>query len=68
MEGAVSTLIEEQALPFGIDDALEQFKQCTQVLRLIDIPYLAKITQYSTELMQRLWRIQSTSIPMTLLL
>ncbi|ELW79507.1 hypothetical protein ACINWCA92_1162 [Acinetobacter baumannii WC-A-92] len=40
VEGAVSTLIEEQALPFGIDDALEQFKQCTQVLRLIDIePY-----------------------------
>ena len=37
VEGAVSTLIEEQALPFGIDDALEQFKQCTQVLRLIDI-------------------------------
>ncbi|EPJ3750732.1 chemotaxis protein [Acinetobacter baumannii] len=54
VEGAVSTLIEEQALPFGIDDALEQFKQCTQVLRLIDIPYLAKITQYSTELMQKI--------------
>lgn len=54
VEGAVSTLIEEQALPFGIDDALEQFKQCTQVLRLIDVPYLAKITQYSTELMQKI--------------
>ncbi|MCG9492416.1 chemotaxis protein [Acinetobacter pittii] len=54
VEGAVSTLIEEQTLPFGIDDALEQFKQCTQVLRLIDIPYLAKITQYSTELMQKI--------------
>lgn len=54
VEGAVSTLIEEQALPFGIDDALEQFKQCTQILRLIDIPYLAKITQYSTELMQKI--------------
>ncbi len=54
VEGAVSTLIEEQSLPFGIDDALEQFKQCTQVLRLIDIPYLAKITQYSTELMQKI--------------
>ena len=54
VEGAVSTLIEEQTLPFGIDDALEQFKQCTQVLRLIDIPYLAKIIQYSTELMQKI--------------
>lgn len=54
VEGAVSTLIEEQTLPFGIDDALEQFKQCTQVLRLIDVPYLAKITQYSTELMQKI--------------
>ncbi|MGK3625755.1 chemotaxis protein, partial [Acinetobacter sp. A11] len=54
VEGAVTTLIEEQALPFGIDDALEQFKQCTQVLRLIDVPYLAKITQYSTELMQKI--------------
>ncbi|WP_202742797.1 chemotaxis protein [Acinetobacter calcoaceticus] len=54
VEGAVSTLIEEQTLPFGIDDALEQFKQCTQVLHLIDIPYLAKITQYSTELMQKI--------------
>lgn len=54
VEGAVSTLIEEQTLPFGIDDALGQFKQCTQVLRLIDVPYLAKITQYSTELMQKI--------------
>ena len=29
VETAVNTLAEEQALPFGIDDALNQFEQCT---------------------------------------
>ena len=54
VESAVSTLVEEQNLPFGIDDALNQLEQCTQVLHLIDMPYLAKITQYSAELMRKI--------------
>lgn len=54
METAVNTLAEEQALPFGIDDALNQFEQCTQVLALIDMPHLAQITQYSAELMRQI--------------
>lgn len=54
VEMAVNTLAEEQALPFGIDDALNQFEQCTQVLKLIDMPHLAQITQYSAELMRQI--------------
>lgn len=51
VESAVSTLVEDQTLPFGIDDALIQFEQCAQVLALVDMPSLAKIAQYSAELM-----------------
>ncbi|MFN4050505.1 MAG: chemotaxis protein [Acinetobacter junii] len=54
VETAVNTLAEEQALPFGIDDALNQFEQCTNVLALIDIPHLSQITQYSAELMRKI--------------
>ena len=54
VETAVNTLAEEQALPFGIDDALNQFEQCTQVLALIDMPHVAQITQYSAELMRQI--------------
>lgn len=54
VESAVSALVEDQSLPFGIDDALNQFEQCAQVLALIDMPSLAKIAQYSAELMRRI--------------
>ena len=54
VESAVSTLAEDQTLPFGIDDALNQFEQCAQVLALIDMPSLAKIAQYSAELMRKI--------------
>ncbi|TQR72127.1 chemotaxis protein [Acinetobacter sp. RF14B] len=54
VESAVSTLVEDQALPFGIDDALNQFEQCAQVLALIDMQSLAKIAQYSAELMRKI--------------
>ncbi|ESK54206.1 hypothetical protein [Acinetobacter tjernbergiae] len=54
VETAVNTLAEEQALPFGIDDALSQFEQCTKVLALIDMPHLAQITQYSAALMRQI--------------
>ncbi|MCU4580317.1 chemotaxis protein [Acinetobacter gyllenbergii] len=54
VETAVNTLAEEQALPFGIDDALNQFEQCTHVLALIDMPHLSQITQYSAELMRKI--------------
>ncbi|WP_180035402.1 MULTISPECIES: chemotaxis protein [unclassified Acinetobacter] len=54
VESAVSTLVEDQTLPFGIDDALIQFEQCAQVLALVDMPSLAKIAQYSAELMRKI--------------
>lgn len=54
VESAVSTLVEDQTLPFGIDDALNQFEQCSQVLALIDMSSLAKIAQYSAELMRKI--------------
>lgn len=54
VESAVAALVEEQQLPFGIDDALLQLKQCAKILYLIDKPMLAKIAEYSAELMQKI--------------
>ena len=54
VESAVSTLTEDHTLPFGIDDALNQFEQCTQVLSLINMHGLAQIAQYSAELMRKI--------------
>jgi hypothetical protein len=54
VESAVSSLIEDQSLPFGIEDALNQFEQCAQVLALIDMQSVAKIAQYSAELMRKI--------------
>ena len=54
VESAVSTLVEDQNLPFGIDDALNQFEQCAHVLALIDMQNLAKIAQYSADLMRKI--------------
>ena len=56
VESAVSSLVEDQALPFGIDDALAQFEQCAQVLTLIDMPSLAQITTYCAELMRKIMK------------
>ena len=56
VESAVTTLVEEQQLPFGIDDALLQLRQCAKILQLIDLPVLAQITQYSAELMHNVIR------------
>ena len=49
-------MVEDQALPFGIDDALAQFEQCAQVLMLIDMPSLAQITAYCAELMRKIMK------------
>ncbi len=54
VEAVVSSLVEDQTLPFGIDDALAQFEQCAHVLMLIDMPYLATISKYSAELMRKI--------------
>ena len=56
VESAVSSLVEDQALPFGIDDALAQFEQCAHVLMLIDMPSLAQITEYCSELMRKIMK------------
>lgn len=54
VETAVSALVEDQILAFGTDDALIQFEQCAQVLMLIDMPQLAQLTQYTSELMRKI--------------
>ncbi len=51
VENAVGHLVEDNTLPFGIDDALNQIKQCANVLQLIEMPLLATIAAYSAELM-----------------
>lgn len=62
VESAVSTLVEDQTLPFGIDDALMQFEQCAQVLALIDMHSVAKIAQYSADLMRKIMQTPATQI------
>lgn len=54
VETAVAALVEEQQLPFGIDDALLQLQQCSKILYLIDQPKLGQVTQYCAELMQKI--------------
>lgn len=54
VETAVNSLVEDQSLPFGIEDALTQFEQCAQVLALIDMQSVAQLTQYCAELMHKI--------------
>ncbi len=54
VESAVSSLVEDQTLPFGIDDALLQFEQCAHVLMLIDMPQVARITELAALLMRKI--------------
>lgn len=54
VETTVSALVEDQELPFGIDDALVRLEQCSHVLALIGVPDVAKVTQYATELMHKI--------------
>lgn len=53
VESGVTTLVEDQSLPFGIEDALVQLEQCAQVLALIDMPMVSKLAQHITELMRQ---------------
>ena len=52
VESGVTTLVEDQSLPFGIEDALTQLEQCAQVLALIDMPLVAKLAHHITDLMR----------------
>ncbi len=54
VETAVSSLVEDQSLPFGIDDTLIQFEQCAQVLLLIDMPQLSQLIQYCADVMRKI--------------
>lgn len=54
VEIAVSSLVEDQSLPFGIDDTLVQFEQCAQVLLLIDMPQLSQLIQYCADVMRKI--------------
>jgi len=50
VESAVNSLVEDQSLPFGIEDALNQFEQCAHVLTLIDMQSVAQVAQYCADL------------------
>lgn len=54
VESTVNALVEDQTLPFAIDDALYQIEQCGQVLALIDLPEVGKIACYCAELMRKI--------------
>lgn len=54
VETTVSSLVEDKSLPFGIEDAFFQLEQCANVMSLIDIPHLAKLTQYSADIMHKI--------------
>lgn len=54
VESTVNALVEDQTLPFAIDDALHQIEQCGRVLNLIDLPNIGKIAQYCAELMRQI--------------
>src|SRR5690606_36724190 len=54
VESAVSTLVEYQTLPFGIDDAFNQFEECAQVMALTDMSSLAKVAQYAADLLRKI--------------
>ena len=54
VESAVNSLVEDQNLPFGIEDALNQFEQCAHVLALIDMQSVAKLAQYCADLMRQI--------------
>lgn len=51
VEVAVNTLVEEQSLPFGIEDTHSQLQQCVNVVHLIDMPQLAELFQDCADLM-----------------
>ena len=57
VESAVSSLVEDQTLPFGIDDALIQFEQCAHVLMLIDMPQVARVAELSAVLMRKIMQL-----------
>ena len=56
VENAVSSLIEDGSLPFGIDDALTNLKQCAQVLVLIEQPNIARVIELVAEVMHKVQR------------
>lgn len=53
VEAGVTSLIEDGALPFGIDDALVNLEQCSHVLNLIDQRYIARLTELVAKVMQK---------------
>lgn len=54
VEFAMSRLMDDQTLAFGIEDTLDQFEQCAQIFSLINIDCLAKLTHYCTDLMRKI--------------
>lgn len=54
VESTVNALVEDQSLPFAIDDALHQIEQCGRVLNLIDLTNIGQLAQYCAELMRQI--------------
>lgn len=46
VEIAIQTLHDEQQIPFELEETLEHFDQCAQVLQLIDMGHLSQMIGY----------------------
>ncbi|WP_180027921.1 chemotaxis protein [Acinetobacter sp. YH16032] len=54
VENTVSELIEDQTLPFGIDDAFIRLEQSNQVFAMIELPHLAQLAHYCAQVMSKM--------------
>ena len=54
IEDCTNQLIEEEVLTFGIEDALTDLNQATQVLDLIEHPYLAQLCKLIEGMMRKI--------------
>ncbi|MFB2539163.1 MULTISPECIES: hypothetical protein [unclassified Acinetobacter] len=53
VENAVTSLVEDGSMPFGIDDALVTLEQAADVFRLIEQNYLGKLTELTAKVMHK---------------
>lgn len=53
VENAVTSLVEDGSMPFGIDDALINLEQSSYVFRLIGQDYLGKLAELTAKVMHK---------------
>lgn len=54
VEIAIQTLHDEQQIPFELEETLEHFDQCAQVLQLIDMGHLSQMIGYISLLVRKI--------------